>query len=518
MFHHTTIQRSRSLSSDKVQAFCQSLNIPKPEHNAHPKFLLQWWYPRLWDTWARENAFGEDIVFPFAYEEERRITEGEERLELRSQDPKFNSFHYYPGKPRFANEFSFRFYGSKEPMAEVIPEGNRELSSAIGPAGYFHWRFSNFGPVFLARHYRDPISLDLPLAETVMIQWFRERGCKVSLSGPGRIAKQLLKQLGGIYGISQLAHRGVVELLGELEKEAGMPRQAVMQRLTRVIESDGLFYNAERFLEGLLSKNALRLGAKIQCPVCARHNWYQLNELDYELRCRFCLSDYMPPLKSPKDMKWSYRAHGPFAGSVAQGAFTVLLTLKLIGGDFDLGVTPLFSYVAEKGGKRLEADLTCLYRPITWRKKGVCVIHAECKSFTRFERRDIERMKELAVVFPGSTLVFATLNTQLKASEVKLIRDLAVAERKKMLRRKPGSHVILLTGIELFSRNVGENWKGKGGLYEHYSQRSFALSELSTLADATQQIYLNLPSLFEWLEEEEKKRRQKRATKKTVKQ
>lgn len=515
MFHHTTVQRSRSLSEEVVKDFCSSLNIPKPEHNAQPKYLLQWWYPRLWDAWARDNAFGEDIAFPFAYEEERRIAEGEERVELRSQDPKFDASYEYSGKPRFANEFSFRFFTSKEPVTEVFPEGSRELSSAIGRVGYFKWRFSKFGPVFLAHNYRDLIFLDLPLSEAVMTQWFRERGWKVSLSGPGRIAKQLLKQLGGIYGISWLAHRGVVELLGELEKEAGMPRQAVVEKLKQVIKSDGLFYDAERFLEGLLSANALRLGAKIQCPVCTRHNWYQLNALDYELRCRFCLSDYSPPLKSPKDIQWTYRAHGPFAGSIAQGAFTVLLTLKLLGGDFDRGVTPLFSYVAEKDGRRLEADLTCLYKPCTWREKGTYVIHAECKSFNKFEHKDIQRMKDLAAAFPGATLVFATLSTALHDSEATLIRKLALSERRKRLHRKVSSQVILLTGTELFSHRIGEAWKGKGGLYDRFSQRAFELTQIDVLADATQQLYLDLPSWFEWWNMERNKRKAK-LTKKTT--
>ncbi len=511
MFHHTTVQRSRSLKEDVVQRFCESLNISKNEPQAQPRYLLRWWYPRLWDAWARESAFGEGIAFPSEHEQERRISEGEERLELRSQDPKFETFHEYSGKPKFANEFSFRFYGSKEAMAEVFPEGSRELSSAIGRIGYFDWRFSKFGPVFLAKSPQDLIFLELPLAEAVMTEWFRERGWKVSLSGPGRIAKQMFKQLGGTYGISKLAHKGVIELLGGLEKEAGMPRQAVLEKLKRVIKSDGLHYGAERFLEGLLSANACRLGTKIQCPVCTRHNWYELNALDYELRCRFCLSDFSPPLNSPKDIEWTYRAHGPFASSIAQGAFTVLLTLKLLGGDSHRGVTPLFSYVAEKDGRLLEADLTCLYQPSTWREKRTYVIHAECKSFNRFERRDIERMKELAIAFPGSALIFSMLNSELLESEVKLIRNLAVAERKKRLRGKPSSHVILLTGTELFSHRIADNWKNKGGLYDRLSQRSFELSSLELLADATQQLYLNLPSWFEWSDTEWKKRTQKQA-------
>ena len=57
------------------------------------------------------------------------------------------------------------------------------------------------------------------------------------------------------------------------------------------------------------------------------------------------------------------------------------------------------------------------------------------KSFNRFERIDIKRMKDLAVAFPGSALIFATLKSELGESEQKLIRNLAIAERKKRLRQ-----------------------------------------------------------------------------------
>jgi len=102
----------------------------------------------------------------------------------------------------------------------------------------------------------------------------------------------------------------------------------------------------------------------------------------------------------------------------------------------------------------------------------------------------------------------------LQESEVRLIRGLAVAERKKRLRGKPNSPLILLTGTELFSSfKIGYCWKGKGGLYDQLSERSFELAELPILADATQQLYLNLPSWFEWSQVEWKKRKQKQVTK-----
>lgn len=511
MFHHTTVQRSRGVTEEVVKKFCESLNIKKAEEENQFKYSMRWWYPRLWDAWARENA-SEGIAFPYSHEEERRISEGESRLDLRSLNPKIDLFREYSGEPRFANEFSFRFYGSMEPMAEVIPEGSRELSSAIGRTGYHNWRFSRFGPVFLAHNEDDLIFVDLPRAETVMTEWFRERGWKVSLSGPGRIATQLVKQLGGSFGTSWLAHRGVIDLLGELEKEAGMPRQAVIGKLKKVITDDELFFDSERFLEGLLESNALRLGARIQCPVCTRHNWYELNALEYELACRFCLSEFEPPVKSPKYIEWTYRAHGPFASSIAQGSFTVLLTLKFLGGDHDRGITPLFSYKAERDGKVLEADLTCLYKRSTWRETGTHVVHAECKSFNFFEQRDVDRMKDLSEAFPSAVLVFATLNESLEKAEIKMIGSLARAERKKRLRGMPYSPVVVLTGIELFSsRGIRECWEGRGGLYDQFHKRSFDYSELPSLADATQQLYLGLSSWHEWSEVEWKKRRQKKA-------
>lgn len=512
MYHHTTIQKSRSLAEETVKNFCDSLGVEKAREEHQFKYSLQWWYPRLWDSWARENA-SEGIAFPYSHEEEQKIAEDEMRLDLRSLNPKIEPFREYTGKPKFANEFSFRFYGSKEPMAEVIPEGTRELSSAIGRTGYHNWRFSKTGPVFLANNEDDLIFLDLPRAESVMTEWFRERGWTVSLSGPGRIATQMIKQLGGAFGAGWLAHKGVIDLLRELEKEAGLPRQAVIGKLKKVIAEDGLHFDGERFLERLIDSNALRLGAKIQCPVCTRHNWYELNTLEYELPCRFCLSEFKPPQQSPKDIEWTYRAHGPFASSIAQGSFTVLLTLKFLGGDHDRGVTPLFSYIAQKNGKVLEADLSCLYQRSTWRPTHTHVVHAECKSFNRFEKRDVERMKDLSEVFPGAVLVFSMLNESLQDDEAKLIKTLAQRERKKKLSGQPYSPIVVLTGVELFSSRGGRDcWDGRGGLYEQFNTHHFDYSDLPALANATQQLYLGLPCWHEWAESESKKRSKRKGS------
>ena len=512
MFDRTTVQRSRTLSEDAVKTFCNSLQIPIAEKKQEPKYSLRWWYPRLWDAWARENT-REGVEKPYAHEVDLRIPESEERLELRSHDPKIKLFRAYSGEPRFANDFSFRFYGSKELMAEVFPEGSRELSSAIGRVGYRNWRFSNSGPVFLASNEQDLIFLDLPRAEAVMTEWLRERGWKVSLSASGRMASQLVKQLGGTWGVSWLAHKGVIELLGKLEKEGGMTREDVIARLKQVIALDGLHFDSERFLERLIEASALRLGAKIQCPVCTRHNWYELDALKYQMRCRFCLSDFDAPVQSPKNIEWTYRAHGPFASSVSQGAFSVLLVLKFLSGRglHDNGITPLFSYTAKKDSKELEADLTCLYKPSTWRETRTQIVHAECKSFNSFKQDDIKRMKVLASEFPGATLIFATLKEKLSPAEIVSIKAMAQSQRGKRLRGQANSPVIVLTGTELFSSDgAPECWREKGGAYDKFSETRGEWSDLFSIADATQQLYLGLPSWHEWSEVEWKKKQDRR--------
>lgn len=515
MFHRTTVQRSRTLSEDAVKAFCDSLQVPIAEKKQEPKYSLRWWYPRLWDAWAHENT-QEGVEKPYAHKVDLRIPESEERLELRSHDPKIKLFRAYSGHPKFANDFSFRFYGSKEPMAEVFPEGSRELSSAIGRVGYRNWRFSNSGPVFLASNEQDLIFLDLPRAEAVMTEWLRERGWKVSLSASGRMASQLVKQLGGTWGVSWLAHKGVIELLGKLEKEGGMTREDVIARLKQVIALDGLHFDSERFLERLIEASALRLGAKIQCPVCTRHNWYELDALKYQMRCRFCLSDFDAPVHSPKNIEWTYRTHGPFASSVSQGAFSVLLVLKFLSGrgSHDHGITPLFSYTAKKDSKELEADLTCLYKPSTWRETRTQIVHAECKSFNSFKQDDIKRMKVLASEFPGSALIFATLKESLSPAEIVSIKAMAQSQRNKRLRGQANNPVIVLTGTELFSSDgAPECWREKGGAYDKFNENRGEWSDLFSIADATQQLYLGLPSWHEWSEAEWEKKHDRNKSK-----
>lgn len=505
MYPHTTVQKSRSVGRDAIDKVCEPLRGMSPHAAGRRKYSIRCWYPRLWDEWARQNTT-ENIAFPFSYEGEVKVSSGENRLDFRTADPKIKYSDRFSRNPNFVNELSFNVHDSDEPMAEVMPEGSRELSSAIGRTGYRNWRFSSMGLVYLSCSKGDRIFIDLPRAESIMTEWFRERGWSVSLSAPGRIAKQMYKHLGGKYGVQLLAHAEIINLLSDLEKESGLPRQAVINRLDKIFDEFQMPIDSERHLGSLIEANAMRLGAKIQCPICTRYNWYELNTLEYDLPCRFCLSDFKPPLTSPKNIEWSYRAHGPFATSTAQGSFTVLLTLNLLGGALGPSTTPLFSYSAKKGGRELEADLSLLYKQNSWSDCRTNVVHAECKSFNSFADRDVSRMRDLAVAFPGSILIFATLKNTLSDNERESISALVSSQRLKRLSDTPYSPIVILTGTELFSsQGVTNCWDNLTGIYEEIKKSSFSFSDLSVFADATQQVYLDFQSWHDWSEIERKK-------------
>jgi hypothetical protein len=128
-------------------------------------------------------------------------------------------------------------------------------------------------------------------------------------------------------------------------------------------------------------------------------------------------------------------------------------------------------------------------------------------------------MKDLALRFPGSILVFATMkqSNQLSDGEKKRISQLALWGREYLKEmRQTRAPVILLTGTELFARHdLHEAWEKTGGRHADFARVGMLCHEnLSTLADLTQQLYLDLPPYSTWLEAKMNRlraRRQQRA-------
>ena len=430
----------------------------------------------------------------------------------------------------------------------MIPESEVELARAIDKFSFYHWRISKSGLVYLSPHSDNTVNLSLPQAEEVFTRWMKLKGWVVELSAPGRIAKQMIQQLGGVEGTWILAQEGIIqllrkmnssdEILTELHKEIlklqRLLKQNDLHTAEQEVESfvkdlkkiqlqlggDGkslleehvrneiqeitnrLGYEiedaADRIIQQLVDAKVFQLGLEVQCPVCTQRSWYSVKGTDYELQCSSCLTRFSLPHAS-KEIKWSYRPLGPFSlPNHAQGAYTVLLTLRFFSG-FSLlkgATTPLMSFTAQKDGmKPLETDLALFFQESKYRNTKTEVIFIECKTFNSFRQKDVNKMADLGKAFPGAIIAFAKLEEHLRDEEKTILCALVNRSRKNRLNNRPFNPVLILTGKELFWKSdFSEWWEKRGGMRMAVNSREGMLE----LCDFTLQTNLGIDSWDQW--------------------
>jgi hypothetical protein len=188
----------------------------------------------------------------------------------------------------------------------------------------------------------------------------------------------------------------------------------------------------------------------------------------------------------------------------AEGAYGVLLTLDFFNEHrlATLKTTPLLSFKAIAPDKEaLEADFALLWRESAYGERMDGIILGECKTYGEFQQKDFDRMRYLARTFPGGILVFSTLRKALTSREIAAITWIAKAGRKHWKADRPINPVLILTGTELLS------WHGPPYCWDDAMRKKFDVHGILRVCDATQQMYLGLPSWqAEWHEGWERKR------------
>ena len=76
-------------------------------------------------------------------------------------------------------------------------------------------------------------------------------------------------------------------------------------------------------------------------------------------------------------------------------------------------------------GKELEVDFAMLTQGKPWAQPETTVILGECKTFGDIYVNDVERMAQVARMFPGCVLVFATMKEHVNSDEQKLLSEFA---------------------------------------------------------------------------------------------
>lgn len=525
VFDFASIIRGRNSTMEELQEYAKTLNIERgtDDESTEPYFSLQHWYPRVWDEWARDkdgavphSIYGEE-------EESIEVTDSKDfRVAFRSLLPKFAQKYSHHGEPRCANEISFRFYGENEYIAEVFPKSSGEnfIRSISGLASFRgDWRIGRNGLVKLVKDSFNE-TRDIPLAEKIFFAWLKDLGWNAKLSSAGLLAKQMHKKLDGF--VSVLTNEKLLGLLEHMNggsvKQDGSPlpdNKITQERDLHIGEvksrlSDTGKNNLHDFL---LEKGVFKIGLRLQCPHCLRNSWFPLEAIREEFICPRCLNSF-PAIGNIDSSAWSYKTAGPFSvPQYADGAYSVLLTADFLNDRkmTTMRITPALSFVAEAPGKiNLEADLAAFWQESIYGERRDGILFCECKTYGLFQKKDFDRMQYLAKAFPGAVLIFSTLRKKLTKKEIAGITKIAKAGRKYWKAERPINPVLVLTGNELLSHF------GPPYCWDDDTKKKFDhVRGLIGLSDATQQLYLNLPSWqTEWNDKWEKRHKQRLAKKK----
>jgi hypothetical protein len=496
--------RGRHVTMDELQAYAKSLDVNRSLGNEEPFYLLQHWYPRIWDEWARDKDGAEpaDVI---GEEKSLDVAEAKAQVQFQTVFPKaaLGSIGY--GSPRCANEISFRIYGTTEPVAQVLPRTTgQNVIRAISPFASMpdDWRLGKNGLVSLVEHHNRTEHWDIPQADNVFFAWLKDQGWDVELSPPGRIAKDIFLQLEGFPRV--FANENLLKLLEHMNGGPNNERElSVAEMKNRLAEMGPALHDY------LISKKVFKIGVKVQCPSCRRNSCFSPKDIQDELACPKCLKTFTA-IGSVDQGTWCYRTAGPFSiPRFADGAYCVLLALDFLSSHtMNPALTPSLCFTAKDRGQNcVEADFGALWRESTFGGVVEGTLFAECKTYGKFEKKDLKRMKMIAKSFPGAVLAFCTLRKSLKKDEIREVTKIAKAGRKYWKSERPLNPVLILTGNELFSMfGPPSCWKDMG-----LAQRFDRVHTLLDVCDATQQIYLKLPSWHETWREKWERRRMKRA-------
>jgi hypothetical protein len=346
---------------------------------------------------------------------------------------------------------------------------------------------------------------------TAIAEWLDRKGIKAEPSGAGRVAKQMLQSLGGLWDTHVIAHPKVIELLDKMagqQIEVGAADETrrrrfegptiIVRRWKDLIKEVGANRMSPLTLDDFTRRGILKLGLSVECPNCNHNNWYGLDTLKYRVTCERCLKDFEFPQGNIPG-QWKYRIVGPFSvPRLAEGAYSVVLTLnvfnmKILSGDADLTYSTGLD-LHHKNFKR-EIDLAFWHseRPVMGQRPEPRFVFGEAKSFAdeAVTDRDIETLKLVAKVVPGAIVVVSVMKMAFSEEEKK---RLAVLTKWgwELVNGRVRAQVLLLTGVELFARrSVRAAWKEAGAPYPKEAS-DWIFRDLDNFARATQKIHLGL--------------------------
>lgn len=528
--HYATVEFARSIAKDHAAALIKVLSEDLPRdifgvtHRRKP----------IWVQYS-DDRMGQEGRLSITAAERRvslTIKEGQELMaSFETLAPEFAS-RFGVQENRWVNAVSASAFGL-EKIATVLPFNLFDRSWPRLGMGAEWVAVGSEGWIF-GQKYKDwSESLTLLTKEDAIIGSLKSLGIEAKQSDPGHIAKQMLDHLGGLWGVYLLAD---LETLQLLNKMAGAVRsrtdetgtiEETFERRTASLKAwtDLLARRNQRGslpkvkLADFTKKNIVRLGLETDCPHCQFGNWHSLATADYEVTCERCLNRYDFPQAQlrPQNGNWHYRVVGPFSvPDYGRGSYSALLSLRVLE-RFDGSHDEMtFSTAMNLKLDRVDIEVDFL----AWRRKERHGAHnppklviGETKSLGQgdlIKSEDLTKLKAIGRKLPGVCIVISVLREHFTAPEKKLLQSFVNWGRRPDYDGQPTNPVILLTAHELFfEHHIGATWKALGKPYEGFADYEHTRN-LYNFADATQRIYLDLPSFHQQQLDKWKKRAERK--------